>query len=196
MTLRKILTTVAIATVVVLVALGSRLFVLAPASNGQAAIGGAFTLVDQDGRTVTEKDFRGKYMLIYFGYTFCPDVCPTSLQAMGQALDLLPPDKAAKVTPVFITVDPERDSPDLLKSYVPNFHPRLIGLTGSTGQIEAASKAFKVYARKAEQKDGAPYLMDHSSILYLMGPDGRFVTHFSHGATPQAIADGLAKAVS
>ena len=170
-----------------------------PAANGPATVnlGGPFSLTDQDGKIVTDKDYAGRYMLVYFGYTYCPDVCPTSLAAIGRAMDILETKDAAlaaRIQPIFITIDPERDTPALMKSYVKNFHPRLIGLTGTPEQIAAVAKAYKVYYAKAVDK-GAPadsYLMDHSSITYLMGPDGKFVTHFAHGTTPDAMAEKLA----
>lgn len=156
------------------------------------AIGGPFSLVDQDGRAVTEADFKGRFMLVYFGYTFCPDVCPTQLTRIGNALDMLG-EAADKVTPVFITVDPERDRPEHLKEYLTFFHPRTVGLTGTPEQITAAAKAYKVYYKKAETEGGDPgdYLMDHTSVTYLMGPDGGFVTHFSHDVDAEAMAARL-----
>ncbi len=153
------------------------------------AVGGPFTLVDQDGRTRTEADFRGRSMLVYFGFTYCPDVCPTSLTTVAQALDLLGAD-GEKIAPLFITVDPERDTPEQLKEYVRHFHARMTGLTGTKEQIAAVAKAYRVYFAKVRQQ-GAPedeYTMDHTSITYLMGPDGKFVAHFSHGTEPEAMA--------
>ncbi|MFA7431271.1 MAG: SCO family protein, partial [Rhodospirillaceae bacterium] len=130
---------------------------------------------------------------IYFGYTFCPDVCPSALSTVGQAIDMLPPDKAAKIEPVFITVDPERDTPDVVGEYVGHFHPRFHGLSGSVEQLRAVTKAYRVYAAKVEQdeKDPTSYLMDHSAIAYLMGPDGAFITHLSHGLTAEQVAEIL-----
>lgn len=154
------------------------------------SIGGPFNLVDQHGRTVTEADFRGRYMLIYFGYTFCPDVCPTELQAMSQAVDQLGP-AGEKVTPVFITVDPARDTVEQLAGYAEHFHPRLVALTGSPEQVAAAAKVYRVYYKKVEQEDSAEYLMDHSSIIYLMGPEGEFLTHFSYGTEPARMAEKI-----
>jgi protein SCO1/2 len=129
-------------------------------------------------------------MLIYFGYTFCPDVCPTELQAMSQAIDGLG-DEAGKVTPVFITVDPERDTVEQLAGYAEHFHPRLIALTGTTEQVAAAAKAYRVYYRKVEDESTTDYMMDHSSIIYLMGPNGRFLTHFSYGTGPDKMAEKI-----
>jgi len=154
-------------------------------SIGKAAVGGPFTLTDHTGRRVTDKDFRGKYMLVYFGFTFCPDVCPSGLQVISAALDELGP-KADKITPIFITVDPERDTPEQLAQYVSSFHPRLIGLTGTPEEIQAVAKEYRVYYRKVkDEKSTAEYTVDHTSIIYLMNPQGEFVTHFTH-ATPVA----------
>ena len=157
----------------------------------QPAIGGPFTLVDQNGRTVTNEMLKGKPTLIYFGYTFCPDVCPTSLLLMETAIEKLGPDAAKKVNLVFITIDPERDTQKLIKDYVSNFSPTFIGLTGTPEQVTAAARAYRVYYQKVPGKDGAPYLMDHSSIVYLLDRNGRFVTHFTHEAKAEAIAAGV-----
>ncbi len=168
---------------------------------GEAAIGGPFELVDHTGKPVTDQDFRGRYMLIYFGFTYCPDVCPTSLATMArglEALDERAPEKAAAVTPIFITVDPERDDVEAMAGYVEHFHDRMIGLTGSLAQTTAAAKEYRVYFSKVveEGAEGAQdYLMDHSSFIYLMGPDGRYVTHFSHQSTVEEVAEGLEKRV-
>lgn len=142
---------------------------------GRSMVGGPFTLVTGDNKPVTERDFRGKYLLVYFGYTFCPDVCPTTLNTVADALEKLGP-KAAKIQTVFITVDPKRDTPDAVKQYAAAFSPKFIGLTGSQAQIDAAAKAFRVYYKEHRTGPGAnDYSMDHSSILYLMNPDGVFV---------------------
>lgn len=152
----------------------------APAAPGialeGARVGGPFRLTDQTGRTVTDADLRGRYALIYFGYSFCPDVCPTDLQRMSQALAAFEreaPERGRQVQPVFVTVDPERDTPAALKAYAANFHPRLWALTGDTGAIEQAKKAYLVYAARRRSDGAAGYLMDHSSITYLFGPDGK-----------------------
>ena len=160
-------------------------------SIGEAKIGGPFSLVDGDGKTVSDVDYRGKLMLVYFGFTYCPDVCPTELQAMSQAVDLLGRD-AGEVQPIFITIDPERDTPELVKAYAANFGS-MTGLTGSAEQVADAARAYRVYYRKAESAASTEYLMDHSSIIYLMGRDGRFLTHFSRGAKPEVIATALRK---
>ena len=161
-------------------------------ADGTPTIGGPFTLVNQAGKTVTDKDFRGQYLMIYFGYTYCPDVCPTSLTNMSDALDLLG-EKAAEVTPMLITIDPGRDTPEHLREYVTYFHPRLHALTGSPEQIAAVAKAYRVYYSKVEREDATEddYLMDHSSVTYVMGPDGIFRLHFSHGTDAETMASRL-----
>jgi protein SCO1/2 len=166
-----------------------------PISIGEALIGGPFSLTDQNGRRVTEKDFLGKYMLVFFGYTYCPDICPTELQVMTEALRQMGP-RADAIQPVFISFDPERDTPETLKAYVENFSARLIGLTGSEQEIAQAAKAYRVYYRKVEGGGATDYLMDHSSIIYLMGPDGKFVRHFSYSTDAKALAEALASAIS
>lgn len=159
--------------------------------GGQPLVGGPFTLTDQDGKTVTDADFRGKYMLIYFGFTFCPDVCPTELQVIAAALESLGP-KAAGVQPLFVTVDPERDTPQVLGKYVKQFDPRLIGLTGTPAQIATIAKEYRVYYEKVKDKDGsADYTMDHSSVAYLMSPEGKFLTFFPPGLSPEQMAEKI-----
>lgn len=166
-------------------------------ATSEAALGGPFTLVDGDGKTVTNADFRGRFMLIYFGYGFCPDVCLTELQAMGQALDMLEPKAAKQITPVFITVDPARDTPASLKSFVRAFHPRLVGLSGTPEQTAAIAKAFRVYYRLGQpSKPGAgDYLVDHTSFFYLIGPDGGFRVVLRGGVGAEAIARALEQLV-
>lgn len=160
---------------------------------GQALVGGPFALTDQTGKRVTDQDFRGKFMLVYFGFTFCPDVCPTALQVMAAALDKLGP-QADRITPVLITVDPERDTPAQLALYVKSFHPRLVGLTGTAQEIDAATRAYRVYAKKVpDPKSTAGYTMDHSSIIYVIGPDGKYRAHFTHATSPDAMAERLAE---
>ena len=161
-----------------------------PMGTGTALVGGPFTLINQDGQTVTDKDFSGKYMLIFFGYTYCPDVCPTELQVMTQALVTMG-ERAASIRPLFITIDPERDTPEVMKSYVENFGGNLIGLTGSAEQIAAVAKAYRVYYKRAGSADASDYLMDHSSIIYLMGPDGRFVRHMAYTTDVAKLAQEL-----
>lgn len=161
-------------------------------SSGTALVGGPFSLINHDGKTVTEKDFAGKYMLIYFGYTFCPDVCPTELQVITSALEEMG-DKAKIIQPVFVSVDPERDTPAVMKDYVSNFYPGMVGLTGNADQISKIAKSYRVYYSKAAEAgaDAKDYAMDHSSIIYLMGPKGSFVKHFPYGTDPKKLAKEL-----
>lgn len=162
-------------------------------SMGEPAIGGRFTLTDHNGRRVTDKDFGGRYMLVLFGFTFCPDICPTALQVSAAALDKIGA-RADRVTPLFISVDPERDTPEQLKSYVASLHPRLVGLTGSREEVAAAAKTYRAYWRKVtDDKSAMGYTVDHSSIIYLMGPDGGFITHFTHATTVDAMAAGIVR---
>ncbi len=163
------------------------------ASTGSAEIGGPFELTDQDGRQVDESMLEDRLSVIYFGYTFCPDVCPTTLQDISTALDMMG-DDGDEVQPVFITVDPERDTVEVVKDYVGWFRPGTVGLTGTVEQVEAVKAAYKVYSAKAPQEDdetGENYLVDHTSITYVMGPDGDFVTHFSYGTSPEDMAKTL-----
>ncbi len=155
-------------------------------------IGGPFKLTSDAGKTVTEKDFAGKYALVYFGYSFCPDVCPTGLQNIASGLDKLG-DDAKKVVPVFVSVDPDRDTPDQLAQYVDLFHPDMVGLTGSAEDIKKVAKKFRVYYALHKDKDPDNYPVDHSSFTYLMGPDWKIVAVFRHDATPVNIADALKK---
>lgn len=162
-----------------------------PQGSGTALVGGPFSLIDQDGRRVTEKDFLGKYMLVFFGYTFCPDVCPTELQVMSAALDQLGPE-AQRIQPVFVSIDPARDTPAVLKAYVGNFGDHLIGLTGTAEEVAGIAKAYRVYYAKAGAgSSSTDYLMDHSSIIYLMGPDGRFVKHMAYTTDAAKLAAEL-----
>ena len=162
---------------------------------GTPAIGGPFRLTNQYGERVGAKDLAGKYMLVYFGYTYCPDICPLTLMNMTEALERLPDEEAEQVVPVFITVDPARDTVEHLAEYASLFHPRLLALTGTDAEVKAAARAYRVYFSKVEGKDDEPYLMDHSSFVYLMGPDGKYVAHFGHDATPEEMSEGLRQAI-
>ncbi|RYY11061.1 MAG: SCO family protein [Alphaproteobacteria bacterium] len=155
-----------------------------------SGIGGPFTLVDGSGKTVTDSSFRGKWMLIYFGYTHCPDACPTALQDMANALDMLDPAQRKSVVIVFITVDGERDTPAVMQDYVSNFAAPIVALSGSAEQIAAAAKAYRVYYGKHPTADGG-YEMDHSSVIYVMNPDGDFVANFTHETAPARIAEKM-----
>jgi protein SCO1/2 len=166
----------------------------ATGGGGMPSIGGPFTLTDGAGQKVTDAAFRGKWMLLYFGYTHCPDACPTALNDMALALDKLGPQRGS-VAPVFITIDPERDTPAIIKEYVASFGPDFVGLTGSPAAIATTEKEFRVYAQKHPNEDGS-YDMDHSSIIYVMDPAGRFVTNFTHESSPDDIANRLRKLLS
>ena len=160
--------------------------------SGEALIGGPFELTDQDGNRVTDQTYKGKLMLIYFGFTFCPDACPTALGVMSAALDKL--DVAAdRVVPILITVDPERDTPPVLKDYVSNFHPRMVGLTGTPEQVAQVGKAYRVFYQKASGATAEDYLMDHTLLIYLMDREGKYLKHFPPDATPDQIADEIRK---
>jgi protein SCO1/2 len=169
---------------------GVYIYLTPPAASG-LAVGGPFTLASGDQPEVTDRRFRGKYMLIYFGYTFCPDVCPTTLSAVADALDQLGP-LADKLQPLFITVDPKRDTPAVVKQYAAAFSPRLIGLSGTEAQIAAVAKEYHVYYEIHAPKPGrADYAVDHSSALYLMGPDGGFVALIPADGSSEQIAARL-----
>ena len=141
-----------------------------------ATMGGPFTLTAQDGRRVSDRDFSGKYRLVYFGFTFCPDVCPTDLQAIGAGLrrfEQSDSGRAARVQPIFITVDPARDTPEVLRAYVANFHPRLIGLTGSEQEIADVARRYRVYSERGRPAPGSrDYSVDHSRMAVLYSPEG------------------------
>lgn len=162
-------------------------------TSGTALIGGPIKLTGHDGKAVSDEQFRGKHMLVFFGYTYCPDICPAGLQVMTAALEELGAE-ADSIQPLFITIDPERDTVDVMASYVENFHPRLIGLTGTPDEIAAAAKAYRVYYKKAG--DDADYLMDHSSILYLMDRQGKFAKHFTYGTDPSVLANEIKQAIN
>lgn len=155
-------------------------------------LGGPFILTDQDGIVRTEKDYRGKYTLVFFGYTYCPDVCPTTLAVMSAALDRLGA-QADKIVPLFITVDPKRDTPEKLKSYLASFGPRFVGLTGTEGDIAAVAKEYRVYYREHAAENGGEYTVDHSGVVYLMDPGGAFIANYSLETSPEAMAADLAK---
>jgi protein SCO1/2 len=150
-------------------------------STGTTMVGGDFTLTDHTGRKVSSTEFRGRYLLIYFGFTMCPDVCPTTLAVMADALDKMG-DTRKKIVPILITIDPERDTPKVMAQYVKSFGDDFIGFTGSVAEIEAVKKLYKVYgAKKALDEDkglAGGYGMDHSSVMYLMGPDGKLVSYY------------------
>jgi cytochrome oxidase Cu insertion factor (SCO1/SenC/PrrC family) len=158
--------------------------------SGRAPVGGPFELTDQTGRRRTDADFHGKLVVLYFGYTYCPDVCPTELQSISLALDKL--GKATEaVQPLFITVDPERDTPARLAEYVSSFHPRLIGLTGSVAEIRKTAIAYRTFFAKNSATTPGEYSVDHTGFIYLVGKDGRYRGFLPPGASPDAIADAI-----
>jgi len=161
-----------------------------------AAIGGDFTLVDQHGATRRWADFRGKYAVIYFGYTYCPDVCPTDVQRTAQGLREFAqahPDAASKVRQIFVSVDPARDTPKVVGEFVSAFGPGIVGLTGTPEQVAAAAKAFRIYYSKGKDEGGGAYLVDHSSITYLFGPKGEPIATLPTDQDADAVAQELAK---
>ena len=159
-------------------------------ATGAAALGGAFTLVDEDGKTVTDKEVLAKPSLVYFGYSFCPDVCPFDAARNAEAVDILA-EKGIDVTPVFITIDPERDTPEVMKDFAENLSPKMVGLTGTVEQTTAASRAYKTFFKKQDSGDEF-YLMDHSTFTYLMLPGTGFADFFGRDDTPQQMADRTA----
>lgn len=185
-------------TLLVALALGSYALIsnkVIPTGSGVALVGGPFTMVNQKGETVTDKTYLGKPMLLFFGFTFCPDVCPTELQVMAAALTEMGA-SGADIQPIFVTVDPERDTPQVMASYVSNFGERFAGLTGSPAQIADMAQTYRVfYARQDNKADPGNYLMDHSAIMYLMGADGRFLKHFSYSTDAKALAGGIKQAL-
>jgi len=154
-----------------------------------SAVGGPFNLVDQNGKSITDQDMKGKPFLVFFGFTHCPDVCPTTLFDVSEVFRALGPD-AEGVRALFVTVDPERDTPAVLKDYLSSFDPRIVGVTGDEASIAAAEKAYRVYAKKVPT-DGGGYTMDHTAIVYLMNKDGRFVTPFNTKRRPEEAAADL-----
>jgi protein SCO1/2 len=164
-----------------------------PITSGKARVGGPFTLTDDTGKRVTDKDYRGRHMLVFFGFTSCPDICPAGLQLISAAIENLGP-KADRLTPIFISVDPERDTPAKLGAYVKNFDPRLVGLTGTPEEIAAVTRAYKVYFKKVPNAESpGDYGMDHTSIIYVMDPSGEFVAHFTPTTTVEEMTAKLDK---
>lgn len=151
-------------------------------------IGGPFTLVDENGNTVTDKDVITGPSLVYFGYTFCPDVCPLDSARNAEAVEILD-ERGIEVTPIFISIDPERDTPEVVREFTDVFHPRMIGLTGTPEQVKAASKAYKTYYKKQDSEDEEYYLVDHSTFTYLMTPEQGFVEFFQREDTGEEMAD-------
>jgi protein SCO1/2 len=160
-----------------------------PIGSAVAAVGGPFHLEDQNGRPVTDQDMKGRPFLVFFGFTHCPDICPTTLFDISQVLRELGPD-ADRAGALFITVDPDRDTPAVIKNYLSNFDPHLRGLTGDQASINAAIKAYRVYAKKIPL-EGGDYTMDHTAVVYLMDKDGQFVAPFDVSRPPEAAAADL-----
>ena len=158
-------------------------------TSSNAAIGGPFTLIDTRGKTVTDQTYRGKWMLVYFGYTFCPDACPTTLNNISAALEKLG-SEADEIEPLFITVDPKRDTPQVMSDYLKSFDTRIVGLTGSKFQTDAAAHAYRVYV-SAQKSDGDDYLVDHSAYIYVMDPQGKFVSVIPGDMGGDKMADQL-----
>ena len=158
---------------------------------GRGSVGGPFTLTDQNGQKRSDSEFRGKLMIVYFGYTFCPDVCPADLMAITQALDALGP-SAEGIQPLFITVDPERDAP-LLKDYVAAFHQGFIGLTGSPEEIRKIANSYKAYFRKVPRERKGEYSIDHTGVIYLMGRDGEYLGFLPPQTAPEKLTEVLRK---
>jgi cytochrome oxidase Cu insertion factor (SCO1/SenC/PrrC family) len=158
--------------------------------SGRAPVGGPFELTDQNGHRRTDADFRGKLVVLYFGYTYCPDVCPTELQSISLALDKLGA-AAELVQPLFITVDPERDTPARLAEFVSSFHRRLVGLTGSVAEVRKTAIAYRTFFVKNSSAAPGEYSVDHTGFIYLVGKDGKYLGFLPPGATPDAIADAI-----
>lgn len=197
--LRVAVTLAALATIAAIISWAWSQFSATPVSvppkadaESAGAPGGPFSLVDHTGKPVSNLDYRGKFILVFFGYTYCPDVCPTTLQDIADAMEILGR-KAARIHPLFVSVDPDRDTPEVLADYVSAFGAGIVGLTGTSDQVKRAAKAYRVYYANANagghgHGDASEYLVDHSAFTYLMGPDGKYLTHFAHGASPEAMA--------
>jgi len=152
-----------------------------------AETGGRFILMDTERKVVTDADFHGKFLLMFFGYTFCPDICPTGMQDVAEVLDLLGKD-VADVSAVFVSVDPDRDTPDVIRDYIKNFDDRIIGLTGSKASIDSVTKKYRIVFKKVEDKPGDPdYTIDHTASILLISPDGKYIRRFGFGTPPADI---------
>jgi cytochrome oxidase Cu insertion factor (SCO1/SenC/PrrC family) len=188
----------AIVTLLLAFAIGGYALWSAPklGGSGVALVGGPFTMVNHKGETVTEKNFLGRPMLLFFGFTYCPDICPTELQVMTTALANM--GEAGKdIQPILVTIDPARDTPEALASYVTNFSDKLVGLTGTPEQVKHMAQIYRVHYEKRENKaDPSAYLMDHSAFIFLMGTDGKFIKHFSYTTDATLLADGIKKALN
>lgn len=168
----------------------------APPPLEGAAIGGAFELVDENGETVRDTDFAGQNRIVYFGYAFCPDICPVDMQKLGQAMRVLEaqdPELAERITPIFVSVDPDRDTPDILTQFTDSFHPRMIGMSGSREAIDAAVERYGVYYQLGEDDGSGNYLVDHSNNAVLFGPEGEPLVILPIQDSPDAIAESMAR---
>lgn len=164
--------------------------------SGRPSVGGPFNLIDNTGKHVTDKDYLGHYMLVFFGYTNCPDICPAGLQVMSAALDKLG-NRGKDIVPIFITLDPANDTPERMATYVKAFSPRLVGLTGSESDIAATAKAYRVYYQKVpDEKNPKSYTIDHSAIFYLMGKDGKLLSPIPHTNDVDQLVASLDRAIS
>lgn len=162
--------------------------------TGEATIGGDFTLTNQDGKEVKDSELRGKHMLVYFGFSHCPDVCPTDLALISSVMKNIG-DDSKKIQPVFISLDPERDTPEQLKTYLSNFYPGIIGLTGTLQQIAEVANKYHIFYQKVKSEQLNDYLMDHSAFIYLMGKDGKYITHFNNKQSVDDISASIQKAL-
>jgi protein SCO1/2 len=169
----------------------------APPPLAGASMGGPFTLTDQNGRRVSDRDLAGKYRLIYFGYTFCPDVCPVDMQVLGAGLrrfEVEDPARAAKVQPIFITVDPARDTPQVLGRFVTAFHPRMLGLTGSEAEIAQVAREFRIFYQRGDPgPGGGGYMVNHTRMAVLYGPQGEPIAIIPHDQGPEGVATELGR---
>jgi protein SCO1 len=168
----------------------------APPPLEGATMGGPFTLTDQNGRRVSDRDFAGKYRLVYFGYTFCPDVCPVDMQVIGAGLRRFEAEdaaRAARVQPIFISVDPARDTPPVLRQFVAAFHPRMIGLTGSETEIAQVAREYRIFHERGEASPGAGYMVNHTRMVVLYGPDGQPIAMIPHDQGPEGVATELGR---
>lgn len=190
---------------VLVLALGLGVFTLAVAPNGADTsprpeaiqVGGPFEMIDHTGKTVTDASYRGKFMLVYFGFTFCPDICPTELQVIASALDALSEKERAALQPLFVTVDPERDTAAEIAGYVGHFHDSLVGLTGTVDQVSQMAGAYRVWFKKVEDPEStAEYTMEHTNFVYLMGPDGNHVDHFTFATKSGEMAARISKHIT
>jgi protein SCO1/2 len=187
--MKNIIATIAL--IAIALTIGLSFAVMTDKQPGNVSLGGAFTLTDQSGKTITEKDLLGKYTLVFFGFTNCPDVCPTTLMEISQVMESLG-EKGKELLPVFISVDAGGDTPETMKSYLSNFNPAIIGLTGTEEQIKQVTTAYKVYYAKVDQPNSTSgYTMDHSAFIYFMDRDGKYITHLNYKDPAEKIISTL-----